>query len=181
MYGALLRSGIWSNVARTRIHEQGTEVFRFYVEALPYQKNVRKPGAWLVKFIGERSPLAIEPPWRRLQEAEAAPVEPTASLCSAATQHDEPALHEPHRKANSLWQDVVKCVGDRIDVSSLRVWFECTMAVGLETYALVVAVPNGLRRGIHRDQVQGHPRRGAAFPPFPHCGDLPRHRQGRAE
>jgi len=33
-------------------------------------------------------------------------------------------------------------VGDRIDVSSLRVWFEGTTAIGLEVDALLVAVPN---------------------------------------
>jgi len=32
-------------------------------------------------------------------------------------------------------------------------------------------------RGIHRDEVQGHPRRETAIPPLPHRRDPPRHRQ----
>jgi hypothetical protein len=79
IYRALLRNEVWPNVARTLIHEQGAEACRFYVEALPYQKNVRSPGAWLKKFIGERLPLPIEPPQRRLYEADVAPVESAPS------------------------------------------------------------------------------------------------------
>jgi hypothetical protein len=112
------------------------------VEALPYQKNVRKPGAGLVKYIGERLPLPIEPPRRRLQEAETAPVESAAEQSNAATQQDEPAPYEPHGEATRIWQDVLERAGDRIDVSSMGVWFEGTTAVGLETDGLIVAVPD---------------------------------------
>jgi hypothetical protein len=142
MYRALLRNKVWPNVARTLIHEQGVEACRFYVEALPYQKNVRNSGAWLKKYIGERLPLPIEPPQRRLYEADVAPVELAERQGGTEGKEEEPALYEPHQEATRLWEDVLDRAADRIDVSSLRVWFEGTTAVGLEADSLVVAAPN---------------------------------------
>ena len=51
-------------------------------------------------------------------------------------------MYEPDQRRAGLWQDVLGRVGDRIDVSSLRMWFEVTTGVGLEADALIVAVPN---------------------------------------
>ena len=129
-------------MTRTLIHEQGAAVCRFYVEALPYQKNVRSPGAWLKKYIGERLPLPIEPPQRRLNEADVAPVESAERRSNGDSQEEETMLYEPHQEATRIWEDVLERVADRIDDSSRRVWFEGTCAVGLESDALVVAVPN---------------------------------------
>lgn len=142
VYRMLLRNEVWPNVARTLIHEQGAEACRFYVEALPYQKNVRKPGAWLKKYIGERLPLPIEPPQRRLYEADVTLLEPAEHQSDADGQEEEATLYEPHQEATRIWEDVLERVADRIDVSSLRVWFEGTCAVGLDDDALTVAVPN---------------------------------------
>ena len=69
-YRALLRNGVWANVAKDLVDRRGPDVCNFYVQALPYQKNVRDPGAWLKKYVGERLPLPVEPPQRRLDEAE---------------------------------------------------------------------------------------------------------------
>ena len=51
-------------------------------------------------------------------------------------------MYEPHDEAARVWEDVLKRVADKIDVSSLRVWFEGTAAVGLEPNSLLVVVPN---------------------------------------
>jgi Replication initiator protein A/DnaA N-terminal domain len=142
VYRALLRNGVWPNVARTLIHEQGAAACRFYVEALPYQKNIRSPGAWLKKYIGERLPLPIEPPQRRLHEADVAPVESAERRSNGDGQEEETMLYEPHQEATRIWEDVLERVADRIDDSSRRVWFEGVCAVGLESDALIVAVPN---------------------------------------
>ena len=142
VYRALLRNEVWPNVARTLIHEQGAEACRFYVEALPYQKNVRSPGAWLKKFIGERLPLPIEPPQRRLYEADVAPVESAKRESNADGQEEDLASYEPHREATRVWEEVLDRAADRIDVSSMRVWFEGVSAVGRDDEALTVAVPN---------------------------------------
>lgn len=142
VYRALLRNSVWPNVARTLIHEQGAEACRFYVEALPYQKNVRSPGAWLRKYIGDRLPLPIEPPQRRLHEAEVAPVELTNGRAGGKGDGDEQVSYAPHEDATRVWENVLARVADRIDVSSLRVWFEAVSAVGLQEDALTVAAPN---------------------------------------
>jgi hypothetical protein len=70
------------------------------------------------------------------------------SARSASSQGDadgreaEPASYEPHEEAARVWEEILDRAADRIDVSSLRVWFEGTTAVGLEADALIVAVPN---------------------------------------
>jgi hypothetical protein len=146
VYRALLRNGVWPNVARMLVHEQGAAACRFYVEALPYQKNIRSPGAWLKKYIGERLPLPIEPPQRRLHEADVAPVESAERRSNGDGQEEETMLYEPHQEATRIWEDVLERVADRIDDSSRRVWFEGVCAVGLESDALVVAVPNSFAK-----------------------------------
>src|SRR5215210_5638204 len=55
---------------------------------------------------------------------------------------EEPALYEPHQEATRVWEDVLHRAADRIDVSSMRVWFEGVGAVGMDDEALTVAVPN---------------------------------------
>lgn len=142
VYRALLRNGVWPNVARTLVHEQGAEACRFYVEALPYQKNVRSSGAWLKKFIGERLPLPIEPPQRRLHEADVAPMELSDGRKDGGGLDQEPTTFKPHQGGMRVWEDVLGRAAERIDVSGMRVWFQDTSAVGLDDDALTVAVPN---------------------------------------
>ena len=168
---ALIRNEVRAGAARELVATKGTVLCNYYLRALPYQKWVRDPGGFLYKYISKEKPLDVEPPQRLLQEAEVVPdygdlapsVPPgrtqtaatggrpsgastsarsAASPCDADGREEEPALYEPHRKANSIWQNVLECTGDRIDVSSLRVWFEGTTGVGLEADALIVAVPN---------------------------------------
>src|SRR5215207_8786851 len=55
---------------------------------------------------------------------------------------EEPASYEPHQKATRVWEDVLRRAAERIDVSSMRVWFEGVSAVGIDDEALTVAVPN---------------------------------------
>ena len=66
----------------------------------------------------------------------------SAASKGEADVQEEPASYDLHEEATRVWQDVLERAGDRIDVSSLRVWFEGTTAVGLEADALIVAVPN---------------------------------------
>ena len=66
----------------------------------------------------------------------------TASQGDAYGRDEEPASYEPHQEATRVWEEVLEHAADRIDVSSLRVWFEGTTAVGLEADSLVVAVPS---------------------------------------
>jgi hypothetical protein len=157
VYRALLRNRVWPNVARSLVHEQGAAACRFYVEALPYQKNIRSPGAWLKKYIGERLPLPVEPPQRRLHEAEVAPVEsvqPTAQGSNASGK-EETASFKLHQEGTRLWEGVLERTADHIDGSSMRVWFEGVRAVGLDDDALTVVVPNTFAEEYIRTRFKG--------------------------
>jgi hypothetical protein len=65
-----------------------------------------------------------------------------ASQGDADGREEEPASYEPHQEATRVWEELLDRAADRIHVSSLRVWFEGTTAVGLEADALIVAVPH---------------------------------------
>ena len=167
---ALIRNDVRAGAARELVATKGTVLCNYYLRALPYQKWVRDPGGFLYKYISKEKPLDVEPPQRFLEEAEVVPdygdlapsgapggtqtaatggrpsAAPTSAK-SAASQgeadvQEEPALYDPHEEATRVWEDVLERAADRIDVSSLRVWFEGTTAVGLEADALIVAVPN---------------------------------------
>jgi hypothetical protein len=168
---ALISNEVRAGAARELVAKKGTVLCNYYLRALPYQKWVRSPGGFLYKYISNEMPLDVEPPQRFLKAAEVVPDygdlapsgapggtqtaatggRPSAastSARSAASQGDadgreeEPALYEPHQEATVVWEEVLDRAADRIDVSSLRVWFEGTTAVGLEADALMVAVPN---------------------------------------
>jgi plasmid replication initiation protein len=139
----LIREGVWANVARELVIGRGAEVCNFYVKALPYQKNVRDPGAWLRKYIHDRLPLPVEPPQRRLDEADVAQQHEGRARASADPVTEallSPPEPDPH--AQEVWDLVLGDVEEQIDVSSLRVWFEGTVAVGLESGTLTISVPN---------------------------------------
>jgi hypothetical protein len=168
---ALISNEVRAGAARELVAKKGTVLCNYYLRALPYQKWVRSPGGFLYKYISNEMSLDIEPPQRFLEEAEVVPdygdlassgapigtetaatgVRPSTaqkSTKSAPSQggadgrEEELTSYEPHQEAARVWRDVLKRVADLIDGSSLRVWFEGTVAVDLEADALVVAVPN---------------------------------------
>ena len=132
----LIRNGVWPNVARELVVTQGPDTCNLYVEALPYQKGVRNPGAWLKKFIEERLPLPIEPPQRKLEEAKLAP--------SVAAFDMRPKSPEPvaDPEAEELWEEVLSKSAEEIDAPSWRVWFEGTIPVAVGDSVLTISVPN---------------------------------------
>src|SRR5215203_3242082 len=80
---------------------------------------------------------------RNLRRAGGRPSAAPARAKSAAPQgeadfQEEPASYDPHEEATRVWEAVLDRAADRIDVSSLRVWFEGTTAVELEVEALIV-------------------------------------------
>jgi hypothetical protein len=160
-----------AGAARELVAKKGTVLCNYYLRALPYQKWVRSPGGFLYKYISNEMPLDVEPPQRFLEEAEVVPdygdlapsgapigtqtaasgVRPSAastSARSAASQgeadgrEEEPASYEAHQEATRVWEDVLHRAAERIDVSSMRVWFEGVGAVGMDDEALTIAVPN---------------------------------------
>jgi Replication initiator protein A len=55
----LCAHGVWPERARKLVVEHGADHCLYYVELLPYQREVRKPAAWLVKFIEKGWPVPV--------------------------------------------------------------------------------------------------------------------------
>lgn len=53
----LVSKGVWANVARDLVKRHGVDKCHLYVEALPYQKGIEDPGAWLRWAIETSFPL----------------------------------------------------------------------------------------------------------------------------
>jgi Replication initiator protein A/DnaA N-terminal domain len=164
---ALIRNNVRAGGARELVASKGTVLCNYYLRALPYQKWVRDPGAWLYKYISAEKPLDVEPPQRFLEEADVVPeygdLSPAAGGPHGSTR-DAPAsdvlppdagnenlrerlvVWKPDARtvgaAEDLWRRVLRDVGEAIDPSSLRVWFEACRAVRLAERQLIVAVPN---------------------------------------
>jgi chromosomal replication initiation ATPase DnaA len=71
-----------------------------------------------------------------------APAESAKRESNADGQEEDLASYEPHREPTRVWEEVLDRAADRIDVSSMRVWFEGVCAVGMDDEVLTVAVPN---------------------------------------
>lgn len=141
---SLIRNGVWANVARELVAERGHDACSFYVEALPYQKGIRDTGAWLRKYIKDRLPLPVEPPQRRLEEAD---VLDTIARDGDSGHADgiaskPPPPPKPDSAAEELWTAVLEDVASELDDPSLAVWFEGAVPIALEDEELTIRVPN---------------------------------------
>ncbi len=154
---SLIRNEVWPVQARELVAEKGTVLCNYYVRALPYQKWVREPGAFLYKYIKDEKPLPVEPPQMFLEEAGVVPggrdgpaYDDVADRGRADEGDDFPRPRRPHPpepsepdpKAQELFEGVLDDVRDDIDVSSLRVWFDGIVATGFKKGTLTLEVPN---------------------------------------
>lgn len=56
---SLIKNQVWPNVARQLVDKHGPERCAYYVDALPFQKDVRNAGAWLNTYIEAGYPVPI--------------------------------------------------------------------------------------------------------------------------
>ncbi len=56
---SLVANGVWPAAAGRLVKAQGPDRCLRYVEALAYQENVKKPGAWLTRFIENGWPVRV--------------------------------------------------------------------------------------------------------------------------
>lgn len=147
---ALIAKEVYANVARKLVAEKGPAMCKFYLRALPLQKWVKDPPAFLYRYISEERPLSIEPPQRALEEAGIGeePGEeggvPGGAWSDKETGPEDGAKerYEEDAAAAELWAEVLVALEPDIDVSSLRVWFGGAFACGLKRSELSVVVPN---------------------------------------
>jgi replication initiator protein A/DnaA-like protein len=149
---ALVSNDVRVGAARELVAKKGVVLCNYYLRALPYQKGIRSPGAFLYKAISEERALHNEPPQRHLEEADVVPEYRAfaRAFASAAAGGEAraaaPSGSAPPLKTDSgakeVWDLMLADCEEQIDVSSLRVWFQETVPAGLEGGRLTIGVPN---------------------------------------
>jgi plasmid replication initiation protein len=171
----LKAEGLRSDAAADLVYRHGPERCLRYAEAVTFRKNVRNRAGWVRKAIengyeldvpdalpdenGTISPTDSDRDTDgRGDGAGSSPTDPQTSLVLDPTgpsangetaSGDEQALPNPLRPdpaAEEAWQQLVSGVEDRIDASSLRVWFRECFGTTLEDRTLTVAVPNAFAK-----------------------------------
>ena len=145
--------GMARETAEELVATHGAARVMHYVEALPHQKNIRNPAGWLRKAIENNYDLDMPPALFNASQDEFPPPSPDAHHLEAPPESDPaedsappPEQLRPDPAAEGTWDLVVSDVQDRIDVSSLRVWFEGSFGTSLEGRTLTVAVPNSFAK-----------------------------------
>lgn len=150
----LKSEGVRADVAEELVAKHGPERCLHYAEALPFQKNVKKPAGWLRRAIEEGYDLDM-PPAGELQ-ARRKFAKPKVIVGSSSeldtppdSSFDDPPpipLPEPDPAAKvaaeEVWPRVLAAVEHRIDAPSFRVWFHGTFPRSLEGSTLTIVVPN---------------------------------------
>ena len=115
-----------------------------YVRALPDQRGIESPGAWLKWAIEKGHPLP--PPGSAVPAHKPPSVEHpggrTESVATDRYPHPSPPASVPDPAAGELWKDLLEDLAEEIDAPSWRVWFEGTVPVALLHNTLVLEVPN---------------------------------------
>jgi plasmid replication initiation protein len=145
--------GMARETAEDLVATHGAARVMHYVEALPHQKNIRNPAGWLRKAIESNYELDMPPALFNASHDELLPPDPASGPVHIRGEEAPDADHangtpsppprlRPDPVAEEAWQQIVADVEDRIDVSSLRVWFKQSFGTNLEGRTLSVAVPN---------------------------------------
>jgi hypothetical protein len=129
-------------VARDLVAHHGSEKCLRYADALEHQHGIRNRAGWLRRAIEKGFELP-EPLPLSLQSA---PTERSLFEDTTAEKQSAPTL-PPDPAAEELWEQVLQDAEDDIeDVSSLHVWFDGIIPVGLQEDVLSIAVPNSFAK-----------------------------------
>jgi plasmid replication initiation protein len=138
----LTSEGIRGDVARDLVAHHGSEKCLRYADALEHQHGIRNRAGWLRRAIEKGFELP-EPLPLSLQSA---PTERSLFEDTTAEKQSAPTL-PPDPAAEELWEQVLQDAEDDIeDVSSLHVWFDGIIPVGLQEDVLSIAVPNSFAK-----------------------------------
>lgn len=137
----LLAEGMARDAAEHLVREHGATRVMHYVEALPYQRNLRNPAGWLRTAIQNGYELDMPLPL-------SLPTEPPEH-CDAG-EHAEESLEvhppvdvpESSPAAAEVWEQALEAAARENDSPTLRVWFEDTIPVSLENDRLTLSAPN---------------------------------------
>jgi hypothetical protein len=150
----LIRNEVWPHIAKKLVAEHGIEKCAFYVRALPYQKGIRQPGAWLkwaidgdieVAVPEDDQPKLPEPEDTGLASGESLGGTSDAGYDLFSGDRDDTAPNEPPApdpEALTVWEKTLDTLADEINTPSFKVWFEGTVPVLVDGPVLSIVVPN---------------------------------------
>lgn len=142
---SLCAHGVWPERARKLVVEHGPDHCLYYVELLPYQREVRKPAAWLVSYIEKGWPVPVP---------DDLALPSTGDVASGAEQR--PPLPDPDNDAeaganlaprDSEARELFAAVLDDLNLSepgrgsSNQVHFDEGLATDLDAGCLTLTVP----------------------------------------
>jgi len=136
----LKAEGMGTKAAEELVATYGTPRVMRYIEALPYQKNLRNPAGWLRWAIEHAPELDIPAP--------AAPTtftkerEPPPEVIAEETETEllQPPVADPHAK--SVWDPLLAALSQDINAPSSSVWFEGVVPTAFADSTLVLRVSN---------------------------------------
>lgn len=153
----LIAEGMSRDAAEEIVSVYGSNRAMQYVEALPYQKNVRNPAGWLRKAIAEGYDLDLPPAPSTVDggHPHAVPEAPkpqvravqenllnTGGPEAPGAHADAPSPSAPDPRAQEFWSSVLEDLAATTDAPGIRAWFEGAVPLALDDETLLLAVPN---------------------------------------
>jgi hypothetical protein len=166
----LKAEGMGTKVAEELVAAHGASRVMRYVEALPYQKNLRNPAGWLRKAIENNYELdmpafSIRPKhvpegskteeytwfFDETDKAQVSqtqdgddqnPLDKDPQHVSSAVSTAPLPLPIIDPRAAEVWDSLLEGLSEDINAPNLRVWFEGTVPTAFEDSTLILHVPN---------------------------------------
>ncbi len=134
--GKLVSAGVWAEISSELVRRHGVGHCIHYLEALPYQKDIRSPGAWLKKYIENGWPVGVP---GEAEDTEAKLLEPAGCDPPQSPQAPDP-------DALRIWEQVLSDLYDSLDTPNLETWFEVVVPIALNDGSLTLWTPNPFAR-----------------------------------
>jgi hypothetical protein len=134
----LTASGMRGDVARDLVARYGPERCTFYSNALPHQRNLRRPAGWLRRAIEEGYELDAPPTAKSEASLDVSQMPKDADLSGQGEQ----TLPVADPRAEEVWNPLLEELSQELDSPSLRVWFEGIVPTAFEGSTLTLRVPN---------------------------------------
>lgn len=145
----LQAEGMARDTAEELVAEHGTGRVNHYVDALPYQKNVRNPAGWLRKAIENGYELDVPPPATpdELGDSRALAVgegdTDGTDGSDASMQGSSPVPRKtPDETAEDLLLTIVDDLIGTLDETSVEVWFKAVFGIEVSDGVLTLGVPS---------------------------------------